>query len=247
MSINQVTPQLERLRRHHESACRTYDHISLLDLSHALRIWVDMKHALPKAFPRFATTLSFKTASPPRKILNHVRGAPYIFSYMPGSVATHASNGNLISAPAIGEKYFAGVRVRGVGTDTVEMGRFCIAAKDLEDPMIKVLNNEIVTRCNYVQWLSSDAVRMCYINSSNQIVQLSLSREMIVKRVANTLDGSHPSLAAETDSDNKFDEPIHHLLNFKWGGLPLPYFILLKIAQDILEVAPKLLYGAHHA
>ncbi len=30
-------------------------------------------------------------------------------------------------------------------------------------------------------------------------------------------------------------------MELKVGGLPLPYFILLKCAQDIVEVAPKLL------
>lgn len=247
MPINQVVPHLERLRRHHEAASRTYDHVSFLDLSHALRIWVDLKQALPNAFPSFSTTLSFKTASPPKKILKHVRGCQYVFSYMPGSVITHASNGALVGIPPIGEKYSAGIRVRGLGTDSVEMGRFCVIAKTLDEPMIKALEGEIVTRCNYIQWLSSDAVRMCYVNSSNQMTPLSLSREILIKRVANTLDGSHPSLAAGVGCDNKFDEPIHHLLKFQWGGLPLPYLVLLKIAQDILEVAPRLIFGEKHA
>lgn len=247
MPINQVAPHLERLRRHHESASRTYDHVSFLDLSHALRIWVDLKQALPKAFPKFATTLSFKTASPPKKILNHVRGCQYVFSYMPGSVITHACHGELLGVPPIGEKYSAGIRVRGLGTDSVEMGRFCVVAKLLDEPMRKVLEGETVTRCNYVQWLSSDAVRMCYLNSLNQMTALSLSREILIKRVANTLDGSHPSLATAGETDNKFDGPIHHLLKFQWGGVPLPYLVLLKIAQDILEVAPRLIFGDENA
>ena len=62
----------------------------------------------------------------------------------------------------------------------------------------------------------------------------------MVKRVANTLDGSHASLAAY-ESDNRFDPAVRHLLHYQVGGLPLPYFVLLKIAQDILSIAKKLL------
>ena len=60
------------------------------------------------------------------------------------------------------------------------------------------------------------------------------------KRVANTLDGSHPSAGGGGDTDNVFDAPVQHLLKYQMGGLPLPYFILLKIAQDILDVSPKI-------
>ena len=54
-----------------------------------------------------------------------------------------------------------------------------------------------------------------------------------------TLDGSHPSVAGEADAVNVFDAPIHQFLKYRMGDLPLPYFILLKIAQDILAAAPK--------
>lgn len=240
MPINQILPQLERLRRHYEAASKTYDYVSLLDLSHSLRIWVDLKQILPNIVPSFESTLSFKTASPPKKILNHIRGCQYVLAYMPGFVVTSANKGNIFSVPRIGCEMYCGVRVRNVGTHKAEMAHFYVVAKDLNASMIKVLSNETVTRCNYVQWLASDAVRMCYINSSQKMTPVALSREILIKRVANTLNGSHPKLSVTSDSDNKFDEPIHYLLQFEWGGLPLPYFILLKIAQDILHVALKI-------
>ncbi|MFN9387433.1 MAG: hypothetical protein ACK6BU_10800, partial [Cyanobacteriota bacterium] len=70
---------------------------------------------------------------------------------------------------------------------------------------------------------------------------VAISREMIIKRVANTLDGSHASAAGGGEVDNAFDAPVHHLLKYKVGGLPLPYFILLKVAQDILAIGDKTL------
>lgn len=221
--------------------------MSLLDLSHALRIWAELKFELPKALPGFSTTLSFKTASPSKKALKQVRGFQHVFSYMAGQVITHAHQGDLASGPDYGEKFSFALRVFALNEfKTLKLSNFCAFAKFADERMAGYLKNESVTRCNFAQWLSSDIVRMCYKNSDNQLVTLSLSREIVIKRVANTLDGSHPSSVAASESHNKFDEPIHYLLQFSCGGLPLPYFILLKIAQDILEVVPKYLPDAAH-
>jgi hypothetical protein len=48
-----------------------------------------------------------------------------------------------------------------------------------------------------------------------------------------------PSAAGGGEADNAFDAPVHYLLKYKVGGLPLPYFVLLKIAQDILAIGGK--------
>lgn len=242
MQIDQIKLQLERLRRHHEVASNTYDHVSLLDLSHALRIWTELKNELPKLLPGFSTTLSFKTASPSKKALKQVRGYQHVFSYMAGQVVTHAHKGNLTSGPDYGDSFSFACRVYALNEfRTLKLSNFCAFAQCADERMVEYLKNESVTRCGYVQWLGSDIVRMCYKNSANQLVTLSLSREILIKRVANTLDGSHPSSVATAENKNKFDEPIHYLLQFSCGGLPLPYLILLKIAQDILEIVPKFL------
>jgi hypothetical protein len=90
--------------------------------------------------------------------------------------------------------------------------------------------------------MGAEAVRLSFPTGTGDLKSLAISREMIIRRVANTLDGSHPSAATTTGgTENSFDPAVHHLLKYQMGGLPLPYFILLKIAQDILEIAPKLL------
>ena len=121
-----------------------------------------------------------------------------------------------------------------------ELARYCLVATSFDEHLIKALNSESVTRCGFTQWLASEAVRVCYPREDGVLEVTTISREMIVRRVANTLDGSHPSIAGNGGVDNAFDHPVHHLLQFRMGGLPLPYFILLKIAQDILDVAPRI-------
>lgn len=241
--MQSVLLHLERLRRHYDAAVKTYDHVSLLDLSHSLRLWGELKTPLVKLAPKFSTTLAFKTAIPAKKVLKAARGHRYVFSYMPGGVITYASNGHLASGPDIGgndEKCTIGVAVK-VSNGYVELSKYSVISTNFDQPLIKALDSEPQKRCNYVQWLASEAVRVCYPDDNDDLKTVAISREMIIKRVANTLDGSHPSAAGGANVDNTFDAPVRHLLQYQMGGLPLPYFILLKIAQDILSTAPKLL------
>lgn len=244
--MNKILLQLERLRRHYDVAVRTYDHVALLDLSHSLRIWVELKQPLLSIAPAFSNSLSFKTAIPARKVLKAARGHSFVFSYMPGGVITYASRGHLASGPGMGANdgdFTVGVALK-LSTDYIELGKYCIISKSLEQPLIKALEAESTKRCTYPQWLAAEVVRVSCPNQKGNLETISISREMIIKRVANTLDGSHPSAAGGGDVDNVFDEPVQRLLEYQMGGLPLPYFILLKIAQDILEVTPKLIERA---
>lgn len=251
--MKSVLLHLERLRRHYDVAVHTYDHVALLDLSHSLRIWVELRNSIHTIAPRFLSTHLFKTASPARKSLKAVQGYRYVFSYMPGGVTTYVSNGKQIFCDD--PVYFdEGGIFQSEGTTDLKFSRredgafvnhkFCIVNKQLDiGPTSAFRSDEIVKRCNYIQWLASDVVRMSYPNSNGILQPVAITREMIVKRMANAFDGSHPSIAnGEGDSENRFDEPIRSLLRHQvMSGLPLPYFIMLKIAQDILEHAPKLL------
>lgn len=233
---------LERLRRHYDTAVRTYDHVSFLDLSHSLRIFVELKQALPKLVPAFGTTMSFKTATPAKKVLKASKGFRYVFSYMPGGVITYCANGHLASGPQMNHEtgdFSAGIAVK-MGEDHMWLNKYCIISRSFDQPLIKALEAESISNCNYIQWLGSEVVRVSFPREDGTLITTAISREMIVKRVANTLDGSHASLAAY-ESDNSFDPAVHHLLQYQIGGLPLPYLIILKIAQDILAIAPKLL------
>jgi hypothetical protein len=237
-----IALHLERLHRHYGAAVRTYDHVSFLDLSHSLRIWVELKQELPAIAPAFRSTMAFKTAIPAKKVLKAAKGYRHVFCYMPGGVITYGTQGHLASGPEMKEgagDFSAGIAVK-VCEDHVWLNKFCVIGRSVDQPLVKALEAESVTRCNYVQWLASEAVRVAYPRDDGSLSTTAISREMIVKRVANTLDGSHPSLAAK-ETDNTFDPAVHHLLQYQVGGLPLPYFVLLKVAQDLLAIAPKLL------
>jgi len=247
--MEKILVQLKRLQRHYEHSVKTYDDASLLDLAHILRIWTELKPVLSDTYPNFKIKKPFKTGSPIRKVLKQAANSQYIFSYLPGDgVVTYASNGQLASGPDIdnGGNFTMGVKVKNTGS-SVWLSQYCYISKSLEQPHIKALDNEKVVRCNYGNWMGSETVRVQFLNANGVMEKLSISREILIKRVANILDGSHTSLNNSDSSDNMFDESVKWLMRFSCGGLPLPYFLLLKIAQDIISNAPKLLGVEEHA
>jgi len=241
LDLQKVIVQLERLGRHYNHSVRNYDEISLLDLSHALRIWADLKVPLREFAPKFATTSTFKTAIPPKKLLRAARGNQFIFACMPGRVITFASK-ELVSGPTPAP-WHQSVEIRRNEDGSTALDKFYFVGAVLEEPIRGLGKTADQTRCNYENWLGSEAVRVCYADDAGRLQEMKISREKIIRRVANTLDGSHPSVVASVGDvkEKDIDSAIRFLLQFKMGGLPLPYFILLKIAQDILSVAPKLL------
>lgn len=186
LRVKTIALHLERLRRHYEAAVRTYDHVSLLDLSHSLRIWAELKSELPKLVPAFGTTMSFKTAIPAKKVLKASNGYRYVFCYMPGGVITYCSNGHLASGPEMDHgagDFSAGIAVK-MGQDHMWLNKFCVVGRSFDQSLIKALEAESVTRCNYVQWLGSEAVRVSFLKEDGTLAITTISREMMVKRVA---------------------------------------------------------------
>lgn len=262
-SREKIRLQLIRLQRHFDNAVRTYDEVALLDLSHILRIWFELKAPLAQLCPDFAKAITFKSAIPSRKLLKYAKGKTYVFCYMTGGVKTYASEGEIVSPPdgvramvvdgrfaltkplADSPPYFIGAKMKAEGDSLWVGNALYIESPDVkeEDETLQQLAQlESTSRLTFAQWMAAEAVRLAYVNPEGKRIAMTISREMVIKRVANTLDGSHASVSedARVSYENAFDAPIKYLLSFKIGGVPLPYFILLKIAQDILGNSPKL-------
>lgn len=243
-AIRTILLQLERLRRNYYSALSTYDQISLFELSHSLRIWVDLKSILPNLAPLFGTKRVFKSAVPITKLKKVVKGRNFVIAYMAGGVTTFASQGQFLSAPGVPDGVdfsLAGIsRINADGSLT--LNGFWYAESVLTDTQMTWVGHPQISRYNYVDWMGAEAVRIWLPDNSRGSETLMISREVLINRIANTLDGSHPSAVPDprTGSD-KADPAIKLLLQYSLGGLPLPYFILLKIAADILDNAGDLL------
>jgi hypothetical protein len=242
--------QLTRLTRHYQHARDTYDPVSLLDLAHALRVWAEMAPDLAKSHPAFDTTIRFKTALPAKKVLKASVGVPFIFAYLGGMTFSRAGRGRITAQPPIpdGQDYALGCSIKvDRGTDGLpdgmHIGHYAYVERSLGQPIIKAMGSETITRVNFSHWLAGEAVKIRRRDEKGILLpSLGISRHMMIKRVSNTMGASHPeSDAGKTQYSNSFDAPIEALMAHKVADLPLPYFILLKCAQDILEIAPDLL------
>ena len=236
-----IALQFERLRRNYDRALQSSDEIALLDLSHSLRVCAEMRPQVEVAYPRFLSTNEFESAIPAKKAMRAARGAPYMFAYMPSGVITYAANGEIFSGPG-SENLTAGSVFRSMPRGGREMRNFYAASTDMFKKLLpEVVNATDITRGNFGAWLGSDAARVCYADDAGTLKKSTISKELMIKRVANTLGASHSTVAQAPGEVNVFDAPIHYLLSFKLGGLQLPYFILMKIAQDLLALAPTLM------
>lgn len=243
--MQNIMLQLERLRRHFDESVKKYDVISITDLSHTLRVWTDLKVELPVKYPGFETRMVFPTASPVKRSKRLVKGHHYVMAYFPpDGVNTVASQGVVIAGPLPSGAFIALASAKFNVNGSVNLRAFVYVSRSYatESPEARRFFSKYKEkRCNFTNWLGSEAVRLRYLNKEGKIDELSISREQVIRRVANCYGGSHPVLSDAEDSQNRFDEPIQFLMTYTVGGLPLPYFLLLKMAKDILDVAPDLL------
>lgn len=223
---------------------KTYDAVSLLDLVHVLRLWTELKSKLPQMCADFENKKPFETATPIKKTVKAVKGQIYFLSYLPNNgVVTFASQGSLISGPSIDAgPLTAAVKMMKKSNGSFLLYQACFVSSALDESSRRAIEKSNVKRCNFANWLGAETIRVRFNDAGGQIHCLPMSREIVVKRLANVLDASHSSLAQdEVERSNRFDAPIKWLMQYKCGGLPIPYFLALKVAQDMLQYLPKLL------
>ena len=244
--MNQILVQLERLENSHTQALGTYKLSYLLDLSHILRVWTELVNALPEHYSDFSNKKIFKSASPTKKLTRLISKDQYVLSYLPSSVTTNVNARELVSVPKeFGEEGQVGISVKTNGFNNYNKFSFIDKSVDhyatsfigLENSFLKILDKQRVDRYNFKSWMQTEIVRISHINNGN-LDRKIINRETLIKRAANILDASHRSLHAD-EGKNEYDTAIKKLLEFKCGGLPLVYFLLLSIAQDILNNASK--------
>jgi hypothetical protein len=245
--MHEVLLSLDRLKRHYDVAVHTYDEVAFLDLAHTLRFWCDLKRSLKDRAPAFSESVSFKTATPARKLIRAARGCQHVFCFLGTSVHTYASNGQI--AGPLKMPGYDSMTVFSKITSTpplLEVFAYALIAKEMNEDEInqlwKSFWNPDIRRCNYNQWLDAEAVQWAYQQEDGDLKHFRVTREMLIRRVANTLGPSHPKADELT---HEWDRPIHYLLQCMAANLPLPYFVLLKAAQDILECASKTIDGKY--
>ena len=229
---------LERLKRQYEICIEKYDKVSLLDLSHVLRLWVDMQQDVQKHINTNLLLCKFKTYSVKLRRDIPWKDNSYTFCYFPDSVITRT---------VLGASFEWGPESE-VGTGMIDVDRTSnglVACKEmfhietrLEDNTFNdIVHNGTgmysVKKTSFLEWLKAECVRMSYIDpDATELTRKIIPREILIKRIANTLGGSHPE--GNEPSFNQFDNAVKHLNTKSIAERPLTYYILIKSAYDIL-------------
>ena len=232
--------QLERVRRHYDPSMRTYDEISFLDLTHALRTWLDLKGSLESAAPRLFETKLFSYGVPTKKAMRTVRGHEYVIAHMPGGVLTFACHGDLASwRGGFSKNCAVAARIKRNENGSWEFASYGFCDQTPEGRTH--LEEVTISRGNFKQWLDSEAVRVAVRDDEKVLAPpIGIGRETLIRRVANILGASHP-VSEHAEANSPFDPAVKYLLRHNVAGVPLPYLLMLKAAQDLLAIAPGLL------
>ena len=211
MQISHFQLQYDRLARHHGSALKDKDEISFLDLAHTLRVWVDMKATVTDMARARNIQLELTHHTPPKSIKKSLKGA--VHTYLP------LASG--VESPGL---QVAGIRITNRALTPEE-----IKARAAMGPPVAV-----PTKMNFPEWLAAGVLEVPSGDGSHP--HLTLSREIIIKRVANVLGASHPAGMEDSDpQENRFDQYIQDLHGIHLAdGYPATYYQLLEIAGEIL-------------
>lgn len=219
MDINHIFLQYKRLERHYRESLEHKDPISFLDLSNCLRIWVDMKNQIDALAKSKGSSLRLTNTTIPKVVKKVLKGSKH--KYLP--------LGSGVESPGIEVK---GIRIVNKALTPDEIKKLCEAGPPIAQP----------TSLTFVEWLASGIYEVPSQNSTH--THLKISREIIIKRVANILGASHPAGSEEGDErENRFDAHVLDLHKITLAdGYPATYYQLLEIARDILK-ATKVLFN----
>ena len=211
MNIQHLHLQYDRLARHHERALNTKDEISFLDLAHSLRVWVDMKAEVT----RMADERSLDLA------LHHHTTPKYIKQSLQGATHTYLPLASGVSSPGV---TVAGIRVTNRALTLEEIKQRAAMGPPVAQ----------VSKMSFSEWLAAGVIEVPSGDASHPHIQIS--RETIIKRVANVLGASHPAGMDEQDQQgNRFDKYIVELHQLRIAdGYPATYYQLLEIAGELL-------------
>ena len=212
MELAHIHLQYDRLKRHHQLALAGGDEIAFLDLAHALRIWVELKTPVTAFAMAHGISLGLPHHTPSKFIKRSLEGA------------TH------ISMPLASGVESPGVQIQGIRITNRALSSEEIKRRAMAGPPVAT-----VSHMNFAEWLAAGVVEVP--SETDGHPHAMLSREMLIKRVANVLGASHPAGSENADEfENRFDNVVLQLHSLRVAnGYPSTYYQLLEIAGQIVK------------
>ena len=212
MELEHINIQRSRLEKHYSSALNEKDEVSFLDLAHVLRVWVDMKKDIDIHATRKELDFRFKNYKTTKKVKGVLKGSRYTFLPLASGVESP-------------ECKITGMQFFDRALTPQEIKTLFEAGPPISHP----------TKLTFCEWLASGIYEVPVSETENQTIRIS--REILIKRVANMLGASHPAgTDVSDDIENKFDQYVLELHSLKVAnGYPATYYQLLEISKDILD------------
>jgi len=235
--MNKYKKQLERLKRHYQASINHYDPISLLDLAHTLRVWTELKDGVDNVWSQ----PTFKKAILTRSMKKILTGAEYAYAYFPDGLTTSAAataevSGRIMVHGPMADKFTSSISAKIEKNRHLTIYRFLIIYRALSQKEIKIEYDESknvpIENVGFLKYMTSNAIFFKFSGHAPRQV----SNEELIKRIANEYEASHADISVTNfDLNNVFSEPIKRLMAYECARLPLPYFVLLHIAKNIIE------------
>lgn len=227
--------QLERLKRHYQSSVNHYDLISFLDLANTLRVWTEVKSNIDQLGVN-----NFKKGILTKKVKNVLTGSEYVYAYLPDGVTTSAvatgeiGGRKMIHGPQA-DKFSVETLVKIESNGDLSIAQFLMVYRVLLQEEITILYDESknvpIKTVSFSKYMESPAI---YFQFSGHDPK-HISNEELIKRIANEYEDSHAdSTDTNFELNNIFSEPVKNLMGYGCTQLPLPYFVLLHIANNII-------------
>jgi hypothetical protein len=233
-----INLNLERLRRQFEICIDRYDEASLLDLAHILRIWVDMQQDVQNYINLNLPLCKFKAYSVKTRKDIKFNDKQYLFCNFSDSVITRTELGISFSWGADSEPGTGMIDADNASNGLVACKEIFHIEAELDDTTFRdIVRNGtrmyFIKKTSFLEWLKAECIRVNYMDQDTGLLTRKIiPREILIKRVANMLGGSHPE--DNEPSSNQFDNAVKYLTSKTIAERPLSYYILIKLAYDIL-------------
>ncbi|WP_375437262.1 hypothetical protein [uncultured Hymenobacter sp.] len=251
-----IEDSLHRLRAAYDVCMSGYNRAMFKELSHSLRYWADMKGEAGHYIAENKPTTKFWSSRLARTISRSIKNNEYVIVNYPKALIATIPYRLAPQKPQGQPKYDQELLLVPVFTyQGKEICNSCYATKI--GALLYALKHVVVIydttpetpvprdpyaietmyftayEAKFAIWLTQEVVRVNKINASGKLILHSITRERLIRRLANKWGGSHPQGAIEIDDES--DEAIERLMEFRVAERPLALTILLKIAQDILD------------
>jgi len=213
--LKHIKLQYIRLKRHSDGASKRKDPISFLDLSHVLRIWTDMKKIVDSITENNKENIRFENSVNLRSLKKILKGSDYYsINFTNKMEGDNFVFGKLLWINRVLNK-----------NEIDKMSK-------LKPPNFPLT---IQTKLNFNEWLGSTIIKVPSNEQHNS--SIDISRETLIRRVANILGSSHPiGTDFQEENEGDFDIYIRNLHRMKISnGIPITYYLLLEIANEILK------------